>query len=388
MRRVVSYFVTIVGTFYLAILFESRSLLLLGVVEILFFVLALCYQLFLFDKLTIAMEAPIEVTDVKSTVRLHLAIYNYSSLPVSKIRVCVEEEYQYYGKKRRTYFNLSADAKNAAKGETYRKTQVSLKLRTKYPGRERLSIRRVYLFDWVGIMALPLKKKRYAGEAKLSILPERYEVPMALGREVREYAFEREDSRAEYPLSAQNENSEIRGYKPGDKLHSIHWKLSAKTDDLMVYERKTKTGCPVLFFLDMAVQEKKKGIAGWIAKQKGGHKNLSELLTVIQSYSLSMVHNDCFHYVIWYDYAQKDIRRILVEDEEQVYEMIASLDGLLGKEDCEDIVEAYYAKYHVLTKKKQLVFNRKFQMQIGENMDIIYDANEVEKSLTGQEVIL
>lgn len=388
MRRLLSFFATIAVTFYLAILFESKSLLVLGAVEFLFLVFALLYQIILFDKVSIVMEAPIEVTDVKSTVMLHMNIYNKSILPISKIRVCVEEEYEYYNKKRRTFFNLSADARSEKSGECQGKTQVCLQLKTKYPGREKLRIRRAAIFDWLGILSLPLKKKRFIGEVKLSVLPSRCEIPMLISREIQEYAFEREDTMAEHPMSAENENSQIRGYKAGDKLHSIHWKLSAKADDLMVYERQTKTGCPVLLFLDMASHEEKKHKGGWFAKERGNYKNLSELLTVVQSYSLSMVHNDCFHYVIWYDCNQKDVRRVLVEKEEQVYGMIASLEGLFGKEDCEDIVEEYYDKYRVRARKKQLVLNKEFCMQIGEEFKVSYDAKEIEKSLVSQEVML
>lgn len=32
------------------------------------------------------------------------------------------------------------------------------------------------------------------------------------------------------------EVSEIREYRPGDRMHNIHWKLSAKRDEIMVYE--------------------------------------------------------------------------------------------------------------------------------------------------------
>ena len=47
------------------------------------------------------------------------------------------------------------------------------------------------------------------------------------------------------------ENHELRPYRPGDSLNQIHWKLSAKTGDLILREPMEPNGNLVLVTMDL-----------------------------------------------------------------------------------------------------------------------------------------
>lgn len=116
---------------------------------------------------------------------------------------------------------------HAGKGET-----LTLPIAAGYPGLVRVSVSRVYVKDLMGFFRL---KKAVNQAAELSILP----------REVNDIAYEKtalEQGMLESEESSKRGNDfsdvqEVREYIPGDKLMSIHWKLSAKRDILMVKDR-------------------------------------------------------------------------------------------------------------------------------------------------------
>lgn len=116
---------------------------------------------------------------------------------------------------------------HAGKGET-----LTLPIAAGYPGLVRVSVSRVYVKDLMGFFRL---KKAVDQAAELSILP----------REVNDIAYEKtalEQGMLESEESSKRGNDfsdvqEVREYIPGDKLMSIHWKLSAKRDILMVKDR-------------------------------------------------------------------------------------------------------------------------------------------------------
>ena len=116
---------------------------------------------------------------------------------------------------------------HAGKGYT-----LTLPVVAKYPGLLKISVSRVYIKDLMGFFRL---KKNVEQTAELSILP----------RAVTDIAYEKtalEQGMLESEESSKRGNDfsdvqEVREYIPGDKLMSIHWKLSAKRDILMVKDR-------------------------------------------------------------------------------------------------------------------------------------------------------
>lgn len=116
---------------------------------------------------------------------------------------------------------------HAGKGYT-----LTLPVVATYPGLLKISVSRVYIKDLMGFFRL---KKNVEQTTEFSILP----------RAVTDIAYEKtalEQGMLESEESSKRGNDfsdvqEVREYIPGDKLMSIHWKLSAKRDILMVKDR-------------------------------------------------------------------------------------------------------------------------------------------------------
>ena len=71
-------------------------------------------------------------------------------------------------------------------------------------------------------------RRRAVGALDVVVLPERVEVPAALAP-----ALDRGPAR-----ERDEEQGELRDYRPGDSLATIHWKQSARIDRLLVTSRQ------------------------------------------------------------------------------------------------------------------------------------------------------
>lgn len=88
-----------------------------------------------------------------------------------------------------------------------------------------LEARTLVLHEPLGLMSV---RRRAVGALDVVVLPGRVEVPAALAP-----ALDRGPSR-----ERDEEQGELRDYRPGDSLATIHWKQSARTDRLLVTSRQ------------------------------------------------------------------------------------------------------------------------------------------------------
>lgn len=99
-------------------------------------------------------------------------------------------------------------------------------LPTDHCGLLQCQLKRMKVYDYLGIFALPLRGERKCG---LLIDP----LPKAIPPE--ELA-QKKLCRWKPKPGGFAENHELRDYRPGDSIRQIHWKLSAKTGDLILRE--------------------------------------------------------------------------------------------------------------------------------------------------------
>ena len=101
-------------------------------------------------------------------------------------------------------------------------------LPTEHCGGIAMAAEGVKIYDYLGLFALPVKSPR---EKTILIRPKPWK--MLLGSRPADYV-----PRAWKPKfgGGYGENHELRLYRPGDSLNQIHWKLSAKTGNLILRE--------------------------------------------------------------------------------------------------------------------------------------------------------
>lgn len=308
---------------YVAALYESAALAMLG-----FFLLGLTLSacvLIIWRLLSLEVKITIPMTLAESgrPVGVHFSINAKRRLfGNTRLRVQVEGR-QLPGKKAlRTWIAMSAPAFGT---ETVRK-EVTMHCAGGYAYR----LRRVRVYDWTGWFYLT---KRTSQTAMTQLLPMVHELPVQLSGAVRDFLGEAEvydDLRGGYDSS---QVFQIRPYAPGDRLQNIHWKLSAKSDELMVREHSLPKGCGIVLLL---------GTKG-LVRQDSARRD--RFLQIAASVSFSLMDVQCPHIVSWYDEAAEDLVRMRVDDEEAFYEWQLRYLATRTKGQNVDVQARYAKKY-------------------------------------------
>ena len=91
-----------------------------------------------------------------------------------------------------------------------------------------VTAQKVRIHDYLGLFSMPVRKKD-----TLTILVRPRPVAMALPEELHRHISAGWKPK---PGGGYSENHELRQYRPGDSMNQIHWKLTAKTGELILRE--------------------------------------------------------------------------------------------------------------------------------------------------------
>lgn len=385
MKRVIIYLMAVALTLYTAVLYGSDSFLMLFFAELILPVILLVCLIPLGWNLRVNLQLPIPVTEQGQSVPVVMRLTNQSIIPCSRIAVQVTCRLPMGEGKQKTWFYGNVPGRRGS-------SPARGTLRAQYDangiGGTQMEITRVRCYDLIGLFAIPLRRKYWQQmePEKLLVVPAVSQVPVFVSRQSRDFAGESEEYSRERGGDDPSETFQIREYQPGDKMRSVHWKLSVKTDELMVCERSLPLGCPVLFYLDLSQSSR----SSMPFRGRGQSQKMDSFLQTVASLSYGMVQEGCRHYIIWFDAKRKDIRRFRVEKEEDVYEMLLQLGGIPGYTRQENLEELYWQKYHENQYITRLEINRQLELYQNGELLVKYDSRpeKLEKQLGEQELIV
>lgn len=153
-----------------------------------------------------------------------LTLQSAGSFPLPRVRAAVQYRNLRTGQAGQAAIERSLPFRRAA--------EQRFLLTCPHCGRVELRLERVEVFDLFGLMR---RRIPCEGAAVTTILPDRFRPDLALD----EGGMAQPDSdtyAANRPGNDPGETFAIRAYVPGDAIRQIHWKLSEKTDRLMVRE--------------------------------------------------------------------------------------------------------------------------------------------------------
>ena len=289
--------------------------------------------------LRVKLRLPITVAEKGKKTPVEIMLSNQAFWPAGRIAVQVTCTFAMSRKKQKTWFygQVSPGEEDAPSLN---------KIKAEYDpicvGGIKMEITQVKCYDLLGFLAIPLPRRQWKQlrADTLLVLPSVSEVPVYVSRQSRDFVGESEEFSRARGGDDPSEIFQIRDYQPGDKLRSVHWKLSAKTDELIVRENSLPLGCPVVFYLDLH-QLSFKG------KSKRNNEGKEEgYLQIAASICQAMVREGYRHYLVWFEPERADIRRYRIEAEEDIYEVLFRLGSLQIYQEQRDLEEIYYRKYH------------------------------------------
>lgn len=389
MKRLIVYLITAAATFYIAVLYGSTSFLMLFYAE-----LALPVVLFLSiwplrKQIDVGLTIPVPVAEQGQKAQVRVRLRKRGIWPAGRVAVQVASYVPMLSQPRLTWFYGHVQGGLEDDGQS----EWRMEYEAGGVGNVQMEITRVWCYDLLGMVRLPLPERRWRQHSpeNLLVLPKITNVPVTVSRQSRDFAGESEEYSRDKGGEDPAEIFRIRDYQPGDKLRSIHWKLSAKEGELMVCEQSLPLGCPVILYLNL-YQPLENGGGGKRRRRRDQMlaQKRDAFLQIVASLSYGLVQQGCRHYVAWYDEKRQDILRRRIEKDEDVYEMLLRLGRLVVYGQERDMDELYRQKYHEspCITRLEIGMNLAVKQNGEKKQKYSSDANYLERQLQDTEWIV
>lgn len=226
---------------------------------------------FLYKGVEVELVAPEKDVSRFNVGYLNLRVKNRSLCISYDLNTKLDVESPFYGDKNGMIFSLPCRAH-----ETY---EHRIPVRYSMNGIYRYSIDSVTIRDMLGFVSL---KKKMNSSAEVNVFPEK-----TLRADFDMSDMNRGMTESEETMKKGHDFSDVtdvREYIPGDKLMSIHWKLSAKRDMLMVKDRVSMSDQQMVVMVDLA----------------GTAEQVDEVLTLAYAITQRLVQDQTYVRLMWW----------------------------------------------------------------------------------------
>ena len=210
----------------LATVFYRQSLLaVLFLLMLLLPVLSVALTIHAAKKIELQALSPSNAVTVPSDINILLKVNNPGLLPMLNLELMFSCENLFYPDGRDNTIVLPAEAR--------RKLEFTIPVYTALSGLFTMDIKEVFITDYLHLYTV---KTGFRAHLEIPVLPADTELPRI---RLTKTASENEDSEPSPEGEPGSDIRELREYRPGDRLKDIHWKMSARSDDILVkeYER-------------------------------------------------------------------------------------------------------------------------------------------------------
>lgn len=302
--------------YYLAEIFTSAGLVMMSFALTVVWVSSLLYLLVQGRSLRGTIAMPITIAEKGKEFHTEITLHHGKRLGYRRLRMLV----LYKNTLEKKYQKKIVTAEHVPAGES--SFQYSLTVNA--PGNYEFVLKRLWAYDLLGLFCLSKKEN---STANALVLPEFHEVPLRIGEGVRNFYMDADVYDELRPGYDPAETFGVREFRDGDKLPNVHWKLSAKADELMVRENSLPKACPIIMFLNF------------------GEKDADIAPEQAASLSFSLMDAGVGHFAVWRSRESGDLVRAGVYDEESFYRFLTTMMMDKCAESYEGIRERYYEKY-------------------------------------------
>lgn len=275
-----------------ALLFMLILLLVLPVIS---------YFIARFNKDKISVDIYTDKTSVgkNSSVGVCFSVNNKSILSMENFTLVVKIYNAFYGNEK-TYEIIIPAA-------SYSERKATLTIENKYCGRMVVSLEEIRGYDLFGMYRFT---KSLNKTKEVMVMPygamEIENLPLSLqGKsDDEELQFKKGDDVSQI--------SQIRNYIPGDKLQNIHWKLSAKAEELQVKEFSMPYSDDVILLIELY-------------SDKDNPDIFDELIEKLFAISVYIIKQGRKFYISWYDKMSEDFYKKEVNNDDELMEAIIDL---------------------------------------------------------------
>lgn len=310
MGRVAGYAAVLLLSVYLFFMYNDTVISGLVVFLLLYPAISGGYLLILGKKLKQGEERIPSVGEKGSAVRAGVVLKNTSAILGIRyeVKLYIKGNCEKRYRKRRLKGILAADGERT----------VWCSFTADICGPASVWFKEIRIYDFLGLFYI--KRKGWSCRS-VKIMPEFRLMPLEITRKTREFQADAEIYSSDRKGDDPAEIYQVREYRPEDSLKNVHWKLTAKENELMIKEKAFPLGCAVLLWFD--VRKNNMTAAGF-----------SEMIQKTAELSVTLTEEKCIHLAAWYDEKNEWIVRRRVDDLESCYTMIWEMMDMLP---CSDI---------------------------------------------------
>lgn len=287
----------------LAILYARVQMLYVFIALICFPMILLIVLYYNRKKLRVQLQSNVTIANIGEEIKGRLVIENTSFLPIASIKAIIEFENMYLKRVEKQVIQFGVLGKSTQK--------IGFQFDSTHTGVIRVQIERSRMYDYLRLFSIRLKQEE---SMEIKILPELYDTGEYTSGSRNDWIQSNEYSK----VKAGDDSSEvfsIREYRPGDKLHRVHWKVSSKRDEILVKEYSLPIIHTVAIFVELSYEQEPGNLAEY----------MDAFLAAINAMSYTLLLNHCPHCISWYDTLKQERKTIQIQELEELYGGIEQL---------------------------------------------------------------
>lgn len=269
--RIIAYLVQVAIVYYTHDFLRNHFLMLVMWVILALPVFDLIAYIMLYRGISVELTAPEREVNRQNVGYLNLKLINTSYMISYDVNVKLDVENTFYKDSSATILSLPCSARSSEEKQ--------LPIKYSMNGIYKYSISAITIRDMLGFVSV---KKDIGQTAEVNVYPER-----ELAAEVDMSDMNKGMTESEETVKKGHDFSDVsdvREYIPGDKLMSIHWKLSAKRDILMVKDRVAMSDQQMVILTELS----------------GSDEDVDEVLTLTYAVTKRLVQDQTYVRLLWW----------------------------------------------------------------------------------------
>lgn len=301
MKKLILYTAAVLLTVYMALIYRSQLLAGLAAAEILIPLPFLLLAWLTVRKLNVRISAMTPAVERNQKIKLRISVENPLPVPVVKgeAEILCWNRFQ----SRQFLMRVPIQAEGGGRREFF------CQCASLHCGNLIFQIRGIRNWDYLRLVSFRRKRSAYQ---EVAVLPSPFELELPPENPL---SIQEDGERFDQHRSGDDPSEifQIREYRQGDRISDIHWKMTARAEELMVKEHSRPLKEGGVLFLDL-----------YAADADGEWKEPDGYLDLLFSFCLALLEDQRSCQAVWLG-AGGELEKLDLNGEEAVYELLGRL---------------------------------------------------------------
>lgn len=299
-RNRISYLLVLLSVIWIFIAYYDYSALALLVITAVIPVITFIITFIASRRIKASICTECGIVTRGNSAKVSVNIANPSVLPMIGAKIYVDIEHEYEHTAYTKILTLNLPDREVSKFD--------IDITPAYCGRIKVSVKKFKIYDFLGLWSY---KGKIAGGCGFISVPELNKIHIRINERNSEYIDDPVKFSDSTPGDDPSEVFDVREYQSGDKVQRIHWKMSAKLDDVYVKEFSMPIDASAVIFADMSM-----------ANMEDRVVYADAVIESVYLLTVNLLEQQVFHYVSWYDAKNKTLVKQEISGEEDIWKAI------------------------------------------------------------------